>query len=200
MLVQFDPTTKSTNRVREAVNKALHLGVIDEETANYLIVEDAKPDNIYFVPKIHKPQRPPPARPICNIIRSATANISEWVDYQLQPLVEKLPSHIKDDNDFLRKLIDLNNSSRLPPDTLLVTWDVKSLYTNITHDGGMKACERFMRRDDFFENKIAIILKFIELVLTSNNLKFQGSHYVQMTGTAMGTKMAPTSANLYMGT
>ena len=63
----------------------------------------------------------------------------------------------------------------------------------------MKACERFMRRDDFFENKIAIILKFIELVLTSNNLKFQGSHYVQMTGTAMGTKMAPTCANLYMG-
>ena len=63
----------------------------------------------------------------------------------------------------------------------------------------MKACERFMRRDDFSENKIATILKFIELVLTSNNLKFQGSHYVQMTGTAMGTKMAPTYANLYMG-
>ena len=119
--VQFDPTTKSTNRVREAVNKALHSGAIDEETANYLIVEDAKPGNIYFVPKIHKSQRPPPAGPICNTIRSATANISEWVDYQLQPLVEKLPSHIKDDNDFLRKLADLNNSGRLPPDTLLVT-------------------------------------------------------------------------------
>ena len=119
--VQFDPTTKFTNRVREAVNKALHSGVIDEETANYLIVEDAKPGNIYFVPKIHKPQRPPPARPTCNTIRSAAANISEWVDYQLQPVVEKLPSHIKDDNDFLRKLADLNNSGRLPPDTLLGT-------------------------------------------------------------------------------
>ena len=56
-----------------------------------------------------------------------------------------------------------------------------------------------MRRDDFSDNKIATILKFIELVLTSNNLKFQGSHYVQMTGTAMGKRMALTYANLYMG-
>ena len=56
-----------------------------------------------------------------------------------------------------------------------------------------------MRRDDFSENKIATIVKFIELVLTTNNLKFQGSHYIQMTGTAMGTKMAPTYANLYLG-
>ena len=98
-----------------------------------LIVKHAKPGNIYFVAKIHKPQRPSPVRPICNTIRSATANIFEWVDYQLQPLVEKLPSHIRDDSDFLQKLADLNNSGRLPPDTLLVTWGVKSLYTNITH-------------------------------------------------------------------
>ena len=66
------------------------------------------------------------------------------------------------------------------------------------HDGGMKACERFMRRNDFSENKIATILKVIELVLTSNNLKFQKSHYVQMTGTAMGTKKSQTYVNLDM--
>ena len=51
--VQFDQTTKFTNRVREAVNKALHSGLIDGETASYLIVKDEKPDNIYFLPKIH---------------------------------------------------------------------------------------------------------------------------------------------------
>ena len=33
--VPFDPTTKFTDRVREAVNKALHSGVTDEETACY---------------------------------------------------------------------------------------------------------------------------------------------------------------------
>ena len=56
-----------------------------------------------------------------------------------------------------------------------------------------------MRAHGFNEDKISTILKFINLVLTCNNLTFQGNHFVQQTGTAMGTKMAPTYANLFMG-
>ena len=173
--------------------------MINDDTANFLVVANARPANIYFLPKIHKPQRPPPARPICNTINSPTANISKWVDDQFQPLVKKLPSHLKDDNDFLRKLVEINNTETLPPETLLVSWDVKSLYTNIPHASGMGACEYYMRAHGFNENKISTILRFINLVLTCNNLTFQGNHFVQQTGTAMGTKMAPTYANLFMG-
>ena len=56
-----------------------------------------------------------------------------------------------------------------------------------------------MHHNNFDDNKIATILNFIRLVLTCNNLTFQGVNYVQQTGTAMGTKMAPTYANLFMG-
>ena len=37
------------------------------------------------------------------------------------------------------------------------------------------------------------------IVLTSNNLTFNGKHYVQIMGTAIGTKMAPSYANIFMG-
>ena len=117
----------------------------------------------------------------------------------VQPLDEHLPSHLKDDNDFLRKLLEVNNNHTLPPETLLVTWDVKSIYTNIPHDGGIKACDYFMRQNHFTDNKRETILKFINLVLTCNNLTFQGKHFTQQAGTAMGTKMTPSYANLYMG-
>ena len=198
--VSTDPTSDFVIRVKEAVQEAHSKEVINTDTANYLKMENAQPGNIYFLPKIHKPQRPPPARPICNTIKSATTNISKWIDDQLQPLVENLPSHLKDDNDFLGKLIELNNKHTLPPDTLLVTWDVKSLYTNIPHDGGIEACDYFMRLHNFAKDKRETIVKFINLVLTCNSLTFQGQHFVQQTGTAMGTKMAPCSyANLYMG-
>ena len=197
--VAGDPTSEFVGKVKQAVQHALATNVIDQNTANYLLVEKARPGNIYFVPKIHKPQRPPPARPICNTINSATANISKWVDDQLQPLVRKLPSYLKDDNHFLRKINEINNSETLPADTLLVTWDVKSLYTNITHENGMRACEHYMRVNNYDEYKRTTVLDFIKLVLTCNNLTFQGSHYIQQTGTAMGTRMAPTYANLYMG-
>ena len=113
--------------------------------------------------------------------------------------MRKLPSYLKDDNHFLRKINEINNSEKLSAGTLLVTWDVKSLYTNIMHENGIRACEHYMRVNNYDENKRTTILEFIKLVLTCNNLTFQGNHYIQQTGTAMGTKMAPTYANLFMG-
>ena len=185
--------------MKQTVQHALATNVIDPDTATYLAVEKAQPGNIYFVPKIHKPQRPPPARPICNTINSATANISKWVEDQLQPLVRKLPSYLKDDNHFLRKINEINNSEKWPAGTLLVTRDVKSLYANITYEHGIRACEHYMRVNNYDENKRTTILKFIKLVLTCNNLTLQGNHYIKQTGTAMGIKMAPTYANLFTG-
>ena len=39
----------------------------------------------------------------------------------------------------------------------------------------------------------------MEQILTLNNFKFNGQHYLQIQGTAMGTRMAPSYANIFMG-
>jgi hypothetical protein len=39
----------------------------------------------------------------------------------------------------------------------------------------------------------------LTLVLKNNNLTFDGNHYLQINGTAMGTKIAPSYANIFMG-
>ena len=113
--------------------------------------------------------------------------------------MRKLPSYFKDDNHFLRKINEINNSESLPADTLLVTLDFKSLYTYIKHENDTIACKHYMHVNNYDEYKGKTLLKFIKLVLTCNNLRFQGSHYIQQTGTAMGTRIAPTYENLYMG-
>ena len=43
------------------------------------------------------------------------------------------------------------------------------------------------------------ICKLLELVLKTNNFEFDNKEFLQVGGTAMGTKLAPSFANLFMG-
>ena len=42
------------------------------------------------------------------------------------------------------------------------------------------------------------VLSFAELVLNSNNFEFNGRHHLQKWGTAIGTRMAPSYANIFV--
>ena len=81
----------------------------------------------------------------------------------------------------------------------LVTLDVTSLYSNIPHDDGIKACDHFMSEGGKSQEARSVISKLINLVLTKNNFQFNDENYLQVLGTAMGTRMAPCFASLFMG-
>ena len=154
----FDCTDKIMRHVKNAVEKAALNNIIDDELAELLIVDDSKPGNIYFLPKIHKNITPPPGRPICNTINTPTMNLSRWVDIQLQPLVKNLPFYLKDDNHFLRKINEINKNHTLPRDALLVTWDMRSLYTNIPHKKGLEALKKHFIMRKYREKKQTLYL------------------------------------------
>ena len=65
-----------------------------------------------------------------------SSKISTYVDYHLQPIVQEIPSYIKDTSDFLRKLKPI---TEVPENSYLITLDVKSLYTSIANYEGIKA-------------------------------------------------------------
>ena len=58
-----------------------------------------------------------------------------FVDYHLKPLVASIPSYVKDTNDFLHKLADIE---RLPEAVTMVSINVACLYPDIPHDEGYK--------------------------------------------------------------
>ena len=160
--------------------------LIDEKTKQYLIQPDVKPGRFYILPNVHKSCNP--GRPIVSSNSHPTERISHFIDHHLQPLVHKLPSYVKHTNDFLNKLLTIG---KLPSNSLLVTLDVSSLYTNIPHNEGINACDHLLRTDPHNTIPTGTICDLIRMILTMNNFTFNDSHYLQIHGTAMGTKMAP---------
>ena len=49
------------------------------------------------------------------------------------------------------------------------------------------------------ETSTLVLVRLAELVLTLNNFSFDGEHYQQISGVAMGNKMGPNYANLFVG-
>ena len=76
--------------------------------------------------------------------------------------------------------------------------DVKSLCSSIPHSDGIKACEVYVIENGFTSMEISIITKIIYFTLTHNYFEFNDKSYSQTDGTAMGKKMAPTYANIFM--
>ena len=146
--------------VKNAVEKAALNNVIDNELAELLIVDDSKHGNIYFLPKIHKNITPPPGGPVGNTINTPTMNLSRRIDIQLQQLVKNLPSYLKDDNHFLRKIDEISKNHTLPRDALLVTWDVRLLYTNVPHKEGLEALRKTLHNEKIPRKKANTVLEF----------------------------------------
>ncbi|CAM5157467.1 unnamed protein product [Eretmochelys imbricata] len=93
--------------------------------------------------------------------------------------------------DFLRKLESIGD---LPDNTILATMDVEALYTNIPHKDGLQAVRNTIP-DNVTANLVAELCDF---VLTHNYFTFGDNVYLQISGTAMGTRMAPQYANIFM--
>ena len=172
------------------------------EELNDLINANVRVPQFYVLPKIHKEYDATlpvgyPGSPIVSVCNSRTKNISGFVDEILQPRVKNLKSYIKDTADFFRKL---QNVPCVSKEAFLVTLDVTSLYSNIPHSDGIKACEYFLNLNPEGKSiSTESVSDLISTVLTKNHFQFNGDNYLQTMGCAMGTKMAPSYASLFMG-
>ena len=171
---------------------------ISDKEKRYLEEDLIKPRTplFYGLPKIHKVfTNVPPMRPIVSGFCSCTTKLSEFLDSFLKYHAQRCKSYIKDTNQFLLKLQSLK---KLPLNTILVTFDVSSLYTNIDQEEGAEACFKKLEQRRRKDIPSILLKNLILLVLRCNVFRFGSSFYSQRKGTCMGTPMAPNYANLFM--
>ena len=105
-------------------------------------------------------------------------------------------SYIKDTTHFL---LQLQKLGPLPDNVILVTLDVSSLFTKIPHKQGLEACRHFLNMRQHKLLPTERICDLIQMILSINNFTSNDQHFLQIHGTAMVTRMAPSYANLFMG-
>lgn len=198
-------------RIVELINN--NKAVFSSSEISYFINHEYSSSYFYVIPKIHKSltvkefcknamdsyiklgKMPSDvtSRPIVSNINSPTCRLSHFIDQLLKPLLPLTVGYIKDSFDFLNKLP--RNPARK---FIFLSFDVVNLYTVIPHSLGLEAIHYwFVKFESHLRSfPIQLLLEMISIVLENNTFVYKSKYYKQLTGTAMGTKMAPTYAHL----
>ena len=143
-----------------------------------------QPPKLYGLPKLHKPGFP--MRPIVSFCGSPTYQLSKYLTTILQPLTDKSRHKLQSTEDF----IDAIKTAQIPDDYKLVSFDVKSLFTSIPLQLALQCTETAIRQSTAtLPLPTEDIMDLLNLCLTSTYFQYNGKHYKQLHGTAMGSPL-----------
>ena len=149
----------------------------------------------YGLPKIHKEGTP--LRPIVSSIGAVTYSTSKELARILKPLVGK-SHHICNNQDFIQHLKGI----ALGPDEVMVSYDVRALFTSVPIQPALEVIEKLLKEDQDLQKRTIMstkhIMDLLELCLRSTYLTHSGNFYEQVEGAAMGSPISPIVANLFM--
>ena len=194
-------TWKRQLKLRDILDLMTQNKTITKKLKSYLLGDDMPRKRIfYLLPKIHKahdtwpvPLLMPPGRPIVSDCSSESYQIAEFLDYYLKPLSTLHNSYLKDTYDFIGRV----KSMTIQEPSLIFSMDVESLYTNIDTQMGLRAVKTLIDRYPDPSRPDHFILQLLNNSLTRNDFEFNGQHYLQIKGTAMGKRFAPAYAYIY---
>jgi hypothetical protein len=136
------------------------------------------------LPKLHKGLVNLAGRPIVGATQWATTPWSIWLETILSPII--CPFHLKNSLSLINQL----QTTFVPENSILISGDVSSLYTNMKIE--------LLKRDIsslFNDRFLSRVLGFI----CDNNYFLYGSQlFKQLDGIAMGTNCAVTLAKIYL--
>ena len=190
--LDHNPTLEHEEIEKTQLNKLVEEYELSEDIAKKLHPCNSRTPQFYLLPKVHKEGCP--GRPVVSSVKCPTEKISAFVDENIRPIVKNLKSYMRDTSGFIRKVKEIG---KVPKDSILVTMDVKALYTNIDHNEGLEAMHKALLRNNRRQKPSANALTLLmRLVLILNNFMFNNVNYIQKMGVAIPS--APSFSNIFM--
>ena len=183
------------------LQEGLDNNIISQQDFEAMKPDNLTPSKFYAIFKVHKYHifgQTPPLRPIVSGCGSMFENIGLFIEHYIKTLGMQHKSYLKDTPDFLRQIETLNNNTILSGDCILFTIDVIGLYTNIPQNEGLQCLSDILMEQVCPEVPGGYITRLMEILLKYNIFEFDSELYQQNIGTAMGSRPAPSYANIFM--
>ena len=154
------------------------------------------PPRMFGQPKIHKPGLP--MRPIVSARDTIFSELTREAARIITPLVGKSPHHLRDSVDLKDKLKD----KIIPPDFVLVSFDLVSMFTNIPQADAINIVEEKLTHDATLHERTPIkanhVVDLIRKDLELAYFQWKGEFYAQPKGLGMGKSTSSPLSDLFM--
>ena len=154
---------------------------------------------LYGVPKDHK--RDISLRPIVSACYDPVDKLTWLLEKVVNQLLPHVPAHLKSTSHFLDQLSE-QYPRGFQQGIILFSIDVVNLYGNIpimeAIDSAISLLDHHKERIETFGLELADICKLLEHCLTNNFVRFGESYFRQTEGIAMGSRVAPPLAIVFM--
>ena len=145
--------------------------------------------------KTHKADNP--VRVITSGCNTVVEKLSILVEKTLYALADRLNSKIKDTNNML-EIIDNINKTVFSENCVLVSFDVVNVFPTIDIKSGLLSVKEALTDCNFDVDSTQCIVDALEICLTCNNSKFNHQHFLQTDGTAQSPHMSCSYADIAM--
>ncbi|XP_062704303.1 uncharacterized protein LOC134286667 [Aedes albopictus] len=187
-----DPTAGYQKRNNNFAKCLADLKLIDRATERRMKTYKATAPRIYGAPKAHKEGLP--LRPVVPCMTSPSYTLSQFVGKIIQKSITG-KYNATDSYTFCEYI----NSVQLPPDYVLISLDVVSLFTcipkNLVIRDVIHNWENIKQHTDI---NLDLFLEMTEFCIDCSYFRFKGQFYRQVFDTAMGNPLSPTIADLVM--
>ena len=198
--ISKNPTNKTEAATKRIIKETLN-GKLDENVIQALLPQCSRTAELYGLPKDHKPGIP--LRPIVSACGDPLDKISQLLERILSQLLRFVPAHLSNTEEYLRRLTDTYPDRRLPAGSIVFSVDVTNLYGNIPYKEAIDSAKHLLEihHQDIntFGLEVSDIINLLSHCLSNNFLRFGDKYYRQTSGIALGSRVAPPLAIIFMG-